>query len=123
MIANHMIAAAVMGRCSNNPAVDIRRYEAQDLVAVSFLKQLADDPTMTPAQAGLNATREWFGNDDGAGVPNPAADKARIICINAQMDLIWDLRENWAQAAVRCATLTNGTNNPCAPGCAPPPRF
>jgi hypothetical protein len=121
MIANHMIAAAVKGRCSNDPVDDIRRFEAQDLAAVSFLKQLAEDPTMTPAQAGLNANREWFGNDDGSGLPNPAPDRARIICINAQMDLFYK-KYTWAQAATRCETLTNGTNNPCAAGCAPPPR-
>ena len=67
MIANHMIAAGVEGRCGV-PAVDVRRFEAQDLAAASFLKQLADDPAMTPTQAGVNANLEWFGNADGSGM-------------------------------------------------------
>lgn len=123
LIANHMIAAGVAGRCGV-PAADIRRFEAQDLAAASFLKQLGDDPTMTPAQAGLNANREWFGNDDGTGMPNPAPDKARIICINSQIDLFFNGAPiySWDEAAKRCDTLTGGTYDPCSAGCAPPPK-
>ena len=42
MIANHMIAAGVTGRCTDNAAKipDIRQYEAQDLVAATFFKAL-----------------------------------------------------------------------------------
>jgi hypothetical protein len=46
IIGNHMIAAGVTGRCTDDPSTmpDIRLYEAQDLVAASFLHLLAEHP-------------------------------------------------------------------------------
>lgn len=128
MIANHMIAAGVTGRCTSDPSQipDIRKYTAQDLVAASFLKQYADTPSIKPEAAGQNAFLEWFGAKDGSGAPKPAADKQHIICINSQIDLFFDLKKlqpmySWDEAALRCAKMSNGTNDPCCGACAPQP--
>jgi len=127
MIANHMIAAGVTGRCTATPGVipDIRTYEAQDLVAASFLRQYADNPAIDPSDAKRNACREWFGNDDGTGAPQPAPDKMRLLCALAQMDLFFDPVKvqpvyTWEQALQRCDTLTKGTYDPCCTTCGKP---
>lgn len=127
MIANHMIAAGVTGRCTSDPSQipDIRKYTAQDLVAASFLKQYADNPSIKPDVAGQNAFMEWFGAKDGSGAPKPAADKQKIICINSQIDLFFDVKKlqpmyTWEEAEKRCTTMSDSTNDPCCGACAPP---
>lgn len=129
MIANHMIAAGVVGRCTDDPSKipDIRKFEAQDLVAAEFLRAYRDDPTIDPAAAKKAACRKWFGADDGNGAPKPQSAACRkILCILAQMDLFFvaqpapHTKYTWDQAAKRCETLSHGTMNPCEAGCAPP---
>src|SRR5262249_28322043 len=57
LIANHMIAAGVTGACTGDPGKipDIRKYEAQDLSAASFLGLCAEAAArgveVDPAQA------------------------------------------------------------------------
>ena len=65
--ANHMIAAGVTGRCTNDPSKipDIRKYEAQDLVAASFLYAYANDLDLDPQEA------------EAAGVPAVVRQRRR----------------------------------------------
>ncbi len=129
MICNHMIAAGVTGRCTEDPAQvpDIRPYEAQDLVAASFLKLYHDNPNQEPEDVKKQACQRWFGNLDGTGAPNPpkAADRT-IICALAQMDLFYVAHPNphpkytWDKAKERCLNLANPLDDPCGAGIAPP---
>ncbi len=66
-IGNHMIAAGVTGKCTNDPSKipDIRQYEAQDLVAATILKLYTDNPSLEPEEAKKLACLRWFGNADG----------------------------------------------------------
>ncbi len=92
MVGNHMIAAGVTGKCTDDPSKipDIRKYEAQDLVAASFLKYCAENPSMTAEEAKKKACQRYFQNDTGEGEPNPADPKdALAICALAQMDLFF----------------------------------
>jgi len=93
LIANHMIAAGVTGTCTGDPSriPDIRKYEAQDLVAATFLSLYADNPAIDPADAKRQACERWFGTADGSGAPKPPSkDDALVICALAQMDLCFD---------------------------------
>lgn len=127
MIANHMIAAGVTGRCTADRATipDIRKYEAQDLVAASFVRQYAETPDLDPAEAKARACRRWFGDADGAP-PNPpdSADR-RVLCALAQMDLFFSPTPSphptysYEEACARCASAHD---DPCAPSISPPPR-
>jgi hypothetical protein len=131
MIANHMIAAGVTGTCTEDAGKipDIRKYEAQDLVAAEFLRAYQKDPGLAPATAKKEACQKWFGDDDGSGAPNPRDDaRKKLICILAQMDLFFVAtptphpKYTWEQATRRCEELTGGTYNPCCTDCAPPKR-
>lgn len=138
MIANHMIAAGVTGKCTKNPAVipDIRQYEAQDLVAATFLKMYGDDPNRDPQDVAKEAFKRWYGNDywytEGLykngypkGTPYPASeDDRRTICALAQMDLffnpdppspVYDYKEAWK----RCEDATR-LDDPCYGNIKPP---
>lgn len=127
MIANHMIAAGVTGRCTADRAgiPDIRKYEAQDLVAASFVRQYDANPDLDPAEAKARACRRWFGDADGAP-PNPpdSADR-RVLCALAQMDLFFSYAPkphptySYEEACARCA---GAGDDPCAPSIRPPPR-
>jgi hypothetical protein len=128
--ANHMIAAGVTGQCTNDASKipDIRKYEAQDLVAASFLYEYAHDPDLDPEEAKQRACRRWFGNDDGSGAPNPPkAEDKQIICALAQTDLFFvstplpHPKYTWEECLKRCADAGNG-NSPCDPPINPPPR-
>ncbi len=128
--ANHMIAAGVTGRCTGCPSKipDIRKYEAQDLVAASFLYAYAKDPDLDPHEAKRRACQRWFGNDDGSGAPKPPDPKdAQVICALAQMDLFFVARPSphpkytFEEAMQRCADANNGLDPCCAP-IAPPER-
>jgi hypothetical protein len=130
MICNHMVAAGVTGKCcptALDVAPDIRVYEAQDMVAASFLKQYADNPSIEPQAARAQACLDWFGNDEGEGAPQPSSsnpDNLKTICALAQMDLFIKFRENkepqvvplysYEEALKRCEE--NGLD-PCAEGC------
>ena len=127
MIANHMIAAGVTGRCctgDQRAAVpDIRVYEAQDLVAASFLEEYRKIPDLDPAEAKRRACRRWFGNPDGTGAPLPPVPEDRAtLCALAQMDLFFSPGPpphptyTFEQAKERCA---QNENDPCAAPIAP----
>lgn len=127
MIANHMIAAGVTGRCTDDATKipDIRQYEAQDLVAATFLKLYHDDPNLNPKKAKEIACKRWYGNKKGIGAPNPPDkhDKA-VICALAQMDLFFVAQPyphpkyTWKEAMKRCKGA-NPKYDPCACGIAP----
>ena len=136
MIANHMIAAGVLGRCTadSGKIPDIRKYEAQDLVAADFLRAYHDTPAIHPVAAKEKACQRWFNNNDGSGAPNPQSEKdKKIICILAQIDLFFKHKPTphdeytWDEAAKRCEELTkktffgrtSTTYDPCYKDCAP----
>ncbi len=130
MVGNHMIAAGVTGLCTNEPGKlpDIRQYEAQDLVAATFLWLLATQPGLSASDAKAQACLRWFGNSEGTGVPKPAKpDDLRTICALAQMDLFFVPTPiphplyTFQQAWDRCGDAGNGCN-PCAAPIEPPPE-
>jgi len=132
MIANHMIAAGVTGRCTDDPSKipDIRKYEAQDLVAATFLSVCAyaaqQGKEVDPAEAKRLACERWFGAADGDGAPNPPQPKDRLaICALAQMDLCFDDEKElpkftYEQAQARCQQRGGPDLSPCF-GCDPLP--
>ena len=121
-----MIAAGVTGRCTDDPSTipDIRKYEAQDLVAATFLRLCADNPDLSPEAAKVQTCQRWFGNDDGSGAPNPPNDEDRLsICALAQMDLFFNPVPpkpvyTFEQARQRCMDARDN-ENPCSGGIAP----
>jgi hypothetical protein len=128
MVANHMIAAGVTGECTSDPSKipDIRKYEAQDLVAATFLSLYHERPDIDPAEAKRIACRRWFGADDGSGAPNPPAAEDRLtICALAQVDLCFDVKTlrptyTFDEAKARCERAGGPSFTPCF-GCAPIP--
>ncbi|TVZ28327.1 hypothetical protein JM83_3450 [Gillisia sp. Hel_I_86] len=130
LIGNHMIAAGVTGRCTKDPSKipDMRQYEAQDLVAATFLKLYADTPDLDPKTAKERACMRWFGNKAGEGAPQPK-DKtdAETICALAQMDLFFDPtpiphpKYTFEEAVKRCKEASQ-KNNPCADNIKPANR-
>jgi hypothetical protein len=131
MIANHMIAAGVTGTCTGNAAAipDIRQYEAQDLVAATFLKLYADNPNIDPLDAKAQACKKWYGNETGTGAPLPPDVNDQItLCAMAQMDTFFDPipsphpRYTFQQACERCKSGTVNFN-PCYASIKPPPRY
>lgn len=73
LIGNHMIAAGVTGKCTKDASQipDIRQYEAQDLVAATFLKLYTENPNLEPEDAKAQACKRWYGNETGIGAPAP----------------------------------------------------
>ncbi len=73
MIANHMIAAGVTGECTERSAdkiPNIQKYQAQDLVAATFLGLCADmlpgrDKRSIRRRRESAACLQWFGAPDG----------------------------------------------------------
>lgn len=126
MVANHMIAAGVTGRCTDDPAKipDIRKYEAQDLVAATFLGLCHDNPAIDPAEAKKQACRRWFGADNGDGAPNPPAEADKLtICALGQVDLCFNDKTlqptyTFAEAKARCEKAGGPNFSPCF-GCKP----
>lgn len=126
MVANHMIAAGVTGRCTKDPSKipNIQKYEAQDLVAATFLSLYHVSPGIDPAEAKRIACRRWFGADDGDGAPNPPSAEDRLtICALAQMDLCFDLKTlrpmyTFDEGKKRCKRAGGDDFSPCF-GCAP----
>jgi phospholipase C len=87
IIANHMAAAGVKGKCTDDLTKSIQRYEAQDLVAATFLTTYAHGKETNPAEALKDACQRWFGATDGSGAPNPLKEEDRLtICALAQVD-------------------------------------
>lgn len=120
-IGNHMIAAGVTGKCTDQPdkIPDIRQYEAQDLVAATILKIYTDHPDIHPEEAKRQACERWYGNPYGFGAPNPKDENdKRTICALAQMDLFFEAlpwphpKYTFAEAWERCGQA-NETENPC----------
>ena len=128
MIANHMIAAGVTGRCTDDPTEipNISKYEAQDLVAATFLKLCHDQPEIHPEEAARLACRRWFGADDGEGAARPpSSDDQLILCALAQMDRCFDLKTlrpmyTYEEATKRCQQSGGAGFSPCF-GCKPIP--
>ena len=129
MVANHMIAAGVTGQCTQDASrlPDILQYEAQDLVAASFVTQYgqcAPGEKLEPADAKGRACQRWFGNPDGRGAPAPpSAEDQLTLCALAQMDLCFDPKNvapmyTYAQAQERCRSAGGKTLSPCF-GCLP----
>ncbi len=132
MIANHMIAAGVTGVCcksKQDAAPDIRVYEAQDLVAASFLRQYNENPGIHPKEARAKACLDWFGDEKGGCRPKQSAtnpDNLKIICALAQMDLYITYRPDkqphvvpkysFEQALERCREQGGADFDPCADG-------
>ena len=114
MIANHMIAAGVTGAFSNDPSKipNIQKYEAQDLVAATFLSKYANPGRqgnqIDPSKAKEEACWRWFGAPDGSGAPNPSADEDRLtLCSLAQWDKCFDTKKRvpiftYQEALARC---------------------
>ena len=128
LIGNHMIAAGVTGRCTDKPEEipDIRQYEAQDLVAATFLKLYHDNPNIEPEEAKRQACLRWYGNETGTGAPlPPVEDDKRIICALAQMDLFFEPlpkphpKYTYEEALERCKEATQ-QDNPCFGNIKPP---
>jgi hypothetical protein len=137
MLANHMIAASVIGRmtgvgwASAADLPDIRQFEAQDLVAAEFVRIMGDDPCTDPNAAKTQACQRWYGNATGTGVPVPpaAADKASL-CALAIVDTYFNLTtiQPWytlpqATEMVQAAIQQHGQDayNPCRQDIYPPP--
>jgi hypothetical protein len=129
MIANHMIAAGVTGRCTSDPSSipNILKYEAQDLVAATYLR-LFDEaarkgPSVNPAAAVAHACQRWFGAADGSGAPRPSDPNDRLtMCALAQRDLCYDAKAHkpmytYEQARTRCLKQGGMEYSPCF-GCA-----
>ncbi|MCG3773508.1 MAG: hypothetical protein JW395_0316 [Nitrospira sp.] len=130
MICNHMIAAGVTGKCTADAGAipDIRQYEAQDLVAASFLMEYGKNPDINPTDAKVAACQRWYGNDAGTGAPNPPAAEDRLtLCALGQMDLFFSPTPTphptytLDEAIERCKTA-GANNDPCS-SCIPlPPK-
>jgi len=114
LISNHMIAAGVTGKCTNDPTQipDIRKYEAQDMVSATFLKLYSDNPNLDPQDAKAQACQRWFGNSDGSGAPQPKDENDRLtLCALAQMDLFFEPnpprpKYTFEEALQRCKTAS-----------------
>lgn len=134
MIANHMIAAGVTGRFGGDPSQipNIQKYEAQDLVAATFLNLCAiaaqQGRAIDPAEAKKVACERWFGDSDGSGAPNPPDIKDRLtICALAQMDLCYIPTRNpptytFEECIARCQKKGGPDYSPCF-GCDPLPAL
>ncbi len=130
MIANHMIAAGVTGRCTDDASEmpNIKKYEAQDLVAATFVSLCADSARqgkeVDPDDAKRAACQRWFGAPDGNGAPKPPDPNDRLtICALAQMDLCFDHAKiapmyTFEEAKDRCLQKGGLDYSPCF-GCAP----
>ena len=125
LIANHMIAAGVTGRCTNDPTQmpDIRLYEAQDLAAASFLalcgQATLQGQEIDPAALRSAAVQRWF-DDKGAPIP-PAAEDKLLLCAMAQMDMFTDWntmapKYSLEEAKARCREQGSVSVSPCFGG-------
>jgi hypothetical protein len=132
MVANHMIAAGVTGQCTKDRSKipNIEKYEAQDLVAATFLSLCAaaaqQGKEIDPAAAKQAACQRWFGAANGLGAPNPPDAEDRLtICALAQMDLCFDAVKiaptyTYEEAKARCQQKGGKDYSPCF-GCDPLP--
>jgi phospholipase C len=117
IIANHMVAAAVKGECTNDPSKNIQRYEAQDLVAATFLTKYAEGGEIEPAKAAKDACQRWFGAPDGRDAPNPPREEDRLaICALAQVDQFFGPKYTYQQAIARCQQKGGPDYSPCFGG-------
>ena len=125
LIANHMIAAGVTGRCTSDPTQmpDIRLYEAQDLAAASFLalcgQATLQGQEIDPAALRSAAVQRWF-DDKGAPIP-PAAEDKLLLCAMAQMDMFTDWntmapKYSLEEAKARCSEQGGVSVSPCFGG-------
>lgn len=125
MVANHMIAAGVTGQCTNDPTVlpNIQKYEAQDLVAATWLslyaQALEQSMTFDPVAAKAQACQRWFGAANGDGAPTPPdANDQLTMCALAQMDLCFDAVKtapmfSFEEAQARCQQAGGAAQSPC----------
>ncbi|MFN0189994.1 MAG: hypothetical protein ACKVQV_14940 [Bacteroidia bacterium] len=128
LIGNHMIAAGVTGRCTGNSSKipDILQYEAQDLVAATFLKLYVENPNISPEDAKAKACERWYGNPNGNCAPEPKDENDKMaMCALAQMDLFFEglpkphPKYTYEEALERCKTATQ-PGNPCFGNIKPP---
>jgi len=129
LIGNHMIAAGVTGLCTDDKAKipNISQYEAQDLVAATFLKIYSENPSIDPEDAKAEACMRWYGNKEGIGAPKPPSkDDEMMICALAQMDLFFEgqpyphPKYTIEEGLKRCRDATE-PGNPCSESIKPPP--
>jgi len=125
MIANHMIAAGVMGACTDDLTriPNIQKFEAQDLAAASFLAEFAKAARrgrpIDPGMAKRNACQRWFGADDGLGAPYPPDEDDRLtICALGQWDLCFNKDTSlpmytYEEAKERCRRRGGSDYSPC----------
>ena len=120
MGTNHMIAAGVTGTCTNEPSKipDMRRYEAEDLVAACWVTTFSTEPDADPAQVLSQCCTTWFGNAECAGAPAPGPDQLREICVLAEIDLFFDTVKiapkcSMAQAQTWCESQKLNNYDPC----------
>ncbi|HLF63520.1 MAG TPA: hypothetical protein VI603_07200 [Saprospiraceae bacterium] len=128
LIGNHMIAAGVTGQCTDHPdkIPNILQYEAQDMVAATFLKLYVDNPEMDPEEARAQACERWYGDPKGNCAPYPKDENdRRTLCALAQMDLFFEPlpkphpKFTFEEAWKRCADATE-KDNPCFGNIKPP---
>lgn len=125
MVANHMIAAGVTGQFTDDPSriPDISKYEAQDLVAATFLSlcaaQARQGQAIDPTAASQAACQRWFGAPDGSGAPRPGdANDRLVICALAQMDKCYYPDRtpptlSYEEAVARCRQKGGPDSSPC----------
>jgi hypothetical protein len=128
LIGNHMIAAGVTGRCTKDASKipNILQYEAQDLVAATFLKLYAENPNIDPTDAKAQACERWYGHAKGNCAPRPKKEKdRRTLCALAQMDMFFEPlpkphpKYTYKEARKRCKKASK-RDNPCYGNIQPP---
>jgi phospholipase C len=123
IIANHMAAAGVEGKCTDDPSKipNIQKYEAQDLVAATFLTEYAKHKEIHPTEAKKDACRRWFGATEDSGAPNPPKEEDRLaICALAQLDQFLTQvdqffvpKYRYQEAIARCQRRGGPDYSPC----------
>ena len=129
LIANHMIAAGVTWQCTDDASKipNVLQYEAQDMVAATFLKLYSENPNITPEDAKAQACQRWYGDPNGKCAPYPEDENdRRTLCALAQMDQFFNPNPpspvySFAEAQQRCKDAII-PDNPCFGNIKPPTK-